>query len=133
LNIEDSIFNCHLSNLPKQFNKLPDLFGKCRSFRSGDPLQPQTALINTKQPEQFPCFFDDLLTSYITFQVMTVADVSAGNQDAVRSVQKSLEQKAVVHPAGTHEPDQTYIGRILHAGHSGQISAGIRAPVADKG
>ena len=41
---------------------------------------------------------------------MTVADVSAGNQDAVGPFQESLEQKAVIDPAGTHESDQTNIG-----------------------
>ena len=61
---------------------------------------------------------------------MTVANVSAGNQDAVYPFQKCPEQEAVIDPAGAHEPDQTDIGRILHAGHPGQISSGISAPVA---
>jgi hypothetical protein len=61
---------------------------------------------------------------------MTVADVSAGHQDAVGPLLERLEQEAVIYPAGTHEPDQTDIGRILHAGHPGQVSPGIRAPVA---
>ena len=64
---------------------------------------------------------------------MAVADVSAGYQDAVCPLQKSPEQKAVIDPAGTHEPDQADIGRILHAGHPGQVSPGISAPVANKG
>ena len=64
---------------------------------------------------------------------MTVTDVSAGNQDAVGPFQESLEQKAVIYPAGTHKPDQTDIGRILHAGDPGQVSPGISAPVANKG
>jgi len=63
---------------------------------------------------------------------MAVADVSAGNQDAVCSFQEGLEQKAVIQPAGAHEPDQADIGRILHAGHPGQVSPGIGAPVADE-
>jgi len=77
-------------------------------------------------------FFDNLFAFYITFQVMTVADVSAGNQNAVCPFQERLEQKAMIYPAGTHEPDQPDIGRILHTGHPGQISPGIRAPVANK-
>ena len=64
---------------------------------------------------------------------MTVADVSAGYQDAVSPFQESLEQKAVIDPAGAHEPDQTNIGRILDAGHPRQIGPGIGAPVADEG
>ena len=103
-----------LAKLGEQFNKRSNLFGKRRSFRSGNPLQLQTALIDSQQSEQLPGFFDDLLASYITFQVMTVTDVSAGNQDAVRPFQERLEQEAVIDPAGAHEPDQTDIGRILH-------------------
>ena len=64
---------------------------------------------------------------------MTVADVSAGNQDAVGPFQESLEQKAVIDPAGTHESDQTNIGRILYAGHPRQVGPGISAPVANEG
>ena len=64
---------------------------------------------------------------------MAVADVSAGNQDAVGPFQESFEQKAVIDPAGTHESDQTNIGRILHAGHPRQVGPGISAPVADEG
>jgi len=63
---------------------------------------------------------------------MAVADVSAGDQDAVRPFQESLEQEAVIHPAGAHDPDQTDIGWILHAGHPGQVRPGISAPVANK-
>ena len=64
---------------------------------------------------------------------MTVADVSAGYQDAVSPFQESLEQKAVIDPAGAHESDQTNIGRILHAGHPRQVGPGVGTPVADEG
>jgi hypothetical protein len=63
---------------------------------------------------------------------MTVAHVSAGNQDAVYPFQKSPEQEAVMDPATAHEPDQTYIGRILHTGYTGQVSPGVGTPVADE-
>jgi hypothetical protein len=64
---------------------------------------------------------------------MAVADVSAGNQNTVGPFQESLEQKAVIDPAGTHESDQTNIGRILNAGYPRQVGSGISAPVANKG
>ena len=64
---------------------------------------------------------------------MAVADVSARNQDAVRSFQKRFEQEAVIYPTGAHEPNQTDIGRILHAGHTGQVGPRIGAPIADEG
>jgi hypothetical protein len=58
-------------------NKQTNFFGKRSPFRSGNPFQPQAAFINPQQPEQLLGFFNDLLASYITFQVMTVANVSA--------------------------------------------------------
>ena len=110
-----------------------NFFCKRRTLGRGNPFQPQAALINSQQPEHFPGFFDDLAASDITFQVMTIADVSAGHQHTVRPSQKRLKQEAVIHPAGAHQADQTHMGRILDAGHTGEIGSGISAPVADKG
>ena len=109
-----------------------NFFCKRRTLGRGNPFQPQAALVNPKQPEQFPGFFDDLAASHITFQVMTIADVSAGHQHTVRSFQKSLQQESVMYPAGAHQADQTDMGRILHAGDPCQIGPVISAPVADK-
>ena len=122
-----------LSDFIEQLNKRTYFFGKRRSFRGRNPLQPQALLIDSQQSEQLAGFFNDLPAFYITFQVMTVADVSAGNQDAVRSFLESLEQKAVIDSARTHQPYQADIGRILHTGHPGQVSPGISAPVAYEG
>ena len=109
-----------------------NFFGKRRSFGSGNPFQPQAALINSKQPEHFPGLFNDLPASDITFQVMTIADMSAGHQHTVRPFQKRLKQEAVIQPAGAHQADQTDRGRILHAGDPCQVGPGISAPIADK-
>ena len=121
------------SDFIEQLNERMNLFGKRRSFRSGNPLQPQALRVDSQQPEQLTGFFNDLLASHITFQVMAVADVSAGNQDTVRSFQKSFEQKAVIDPNRTHESYQTDVGRILHAGRPGKVCSGISAPVAHEG
>jgi hypothetical protein len=61
-----------------------DFCGKRRAFGRGNPFQPQAALIDSQQAEHFPGFFNDFLASNITFQVMTIADVSAGHQHSVR-------------------------------------------------
>jgi hypothetical protein len=113
-------------------NKRINFFGKRRAFGRGDPFQPQAALINSQQTEHLPGFFNDLPASDITFQVMTIADMSAGHQHSVRPSLKRLEQEAVIDPAGAHQADQADIGRILHAGDPCQVSPGISAPVADK-
>jgi len=113
-------------------NERINFFSKGRTFGRGNPFQPQAALINSQQPEHFPGFFNDLAASDITFQVMTISDVSTGHQHTVRPSQKRLKQEAVIHPAGAHQADQTDIGRILHTGDPGQVGPGISAPVADK-
>jgi len=46
-----SIFNSYPSKLFEFFYKHANFFGKRRSFRSGYPLQPQTALIDPQQSE----------------------------------------------------------------------------------
>jgi hypothetical protein len=102
-------------------------------LRGGNPFQPQAAFVNPQQPEQLAGFFNNLPAFDITFQVMTVTDVSAGNQNSVRPFQKRLQQKAMIHATGAHEPDQTDIGRVLHAGHTSQVSPGVSAPIADEG
>jgi hypothetical protein len=65
-------------------NKRINFFGKRRTFGYGNPFQPQAALIDSQQAENFPGFFNDLPASDITFQVMTIADMSAGHQHSVR-------------------------------------------------
>ena len=61
---------------------------------------------------------------------MTVADVSTGNQDAVGPFQKRLEQEAMIHPAGTHQPDQPgqawieSAQREMHKNVKGMLSLG---------
>jgi hypothetical protein len=114
-------------------NENSDFFGKRRSFRCRNPFQPQAALINAQQSQYLPGFFNDLLTSNITFQVMAIANVSAGYQYAVCPFQKSPQQESVIDSAGAHQADQAHGGRILDAGNTGQIGSGISAPVADKG
>jgi hypothetical protein len=117
----------------EQLNKGANFRGKCSTFGGRNPFQPQAALINPQQPEDFPGFFNYLLTAYITFQVMTVADVSAGYHHTIGAPKKGLQQEAVVDPAGAHHAEQTHIAWILNAGHSRQICSGIGTPVANKG
>ena len=106
--------------------------GKRRPFGGGNPFQAQAVLIDAKQSQYFPGFFNDLPASDITFQVMAISDMSTGHQHTVRPSLKRLKQEAVIHPAGAHQPDQTDIGRILHTGDPRQVSPGISAPVANK-
>ncbi len=82
--------------------------------------------------EDVPGIFHHLLALNITLQVMAIADMSPGHQDAVRTLGKCVEQKARMDASRTHQPDQTYVGWILQARNACQVGTGISAPVADK-
>jgi hypothetical protein len=69
----------------------------------------------------------------ITFQVMAVARVSAGNPDPVCTLSESCQKKLGIHPAGAGHPDYPDAWRILQSAHTGKICGAIGAPVAEKG
>ena len=64
---------------------------------------------------------------------MAVADVSAAYQNPVGPLLKGLEDEVRRDPARTHYPNHPDIVRILHPTNTGQICAGIGAPVTAEG
>jgi len=63
---------------------------------------------------------------------MTVADMSAGNKNAIGTILKSLQNKIRVYPPGTHHPYDTKIWGVLKPADAGQICRRIGAPVTRK-
>jgi hypothetical protein len=63
---------------------------------------------------------------------MTVADVTAADEDAVRPLLEGPEHVMRRHRAGAHHPDDPDIGGILQATHPRQVGPGIGAPVTEK-
>jgi hypothetical protein len=63
---------------------------------------------------------------------MAVADVSAAHQDAVSPLLERLKYEVGGNPARAHHPDDPDIGRVLDTTHSGQVRAGVSAPVTAK-
>jgi hypothetical protein len=68
----------------------------------------------------------------ITFQVMAVAEMSAGHQNAVAPAFERLNNKERIDAPGTHDPDGSHIRRVLKPGHPCQVGPGIGAPVTEK-
>ena len=116
----------------EQLREGPDFVGENISFRRGDPFQPQIALIDPKELQYLVRVFDDRLAFLITCQVMTVTDVSAGDHDTVSPRFKGVQEKAMVHSSGAHEPDEPDVGGVLHSRHPRQVCPRIRAPVTQK-
>jgi hypothetical protein len=88
--------------------------------------------IDAEQTKQFAGHRYYSGSFFITIQVMTVADVSAAYQDAIRAFLKGLQDEVGRNAPGTHHPDNPDIGRILDAADPGKVSAGVCAPVAAK-
>ncbi len=109
-----------------------NFFGKNDPLGSGNPFETEVPLIDPEQLEYLVDFLDHLLTLHITYQVIAVPDVSAGNHHAIGTRCKGVEQKTVVDPAGAHEADHSHVGRVLHAGHARKIRPCIGTPVAHK-
>jgi hypothetical protein len=66
----------------------------------------------------------------IAVNIVTVAGMTTADQDAVGPTPEGVEDKSRINPTRAHDSDTHHIGGILHSGGSGQISAGITAPVA---
>jgi hypothetical protein len=71
--------------------KVSYLLGKLGPFRGGNPSDPEPSFINSQKPEILPGIINHLLASYITFQVMTVTNVSPGYQHPVDALRKCIQ------------------------------------------
>jgi hypothetical protein len=69
----------------------------------------------------------------ITVQVMTFPKMSAENHYAISPLSEGIYHKFGMDHAGTHDPNDPYIVRILHPRSSGKVCRGIGAPVAAEG
>jgi hypothetical protein len=63
---------------------------------------------------------------------MTFSQVSAHQDDTVSPPGKGFGHQVRVDHARTHDPHRAHVGRILQPADTGQVAAGIGAPVAQK-
>ncbi len=63
---------------------------------------------------------------------MAFTKLSAAGKYSVGPLNKALEDKGGIHPAGTHNPDGTEIRRILVSRNPGRVSGGVTAPITQK-
>jgi len=104
-----------------------------RPLGGGDPLQAKALLLDTEirqhQLNGFRAFFGFV----IALLVVTIAMMTAANEDAVRPLGERVNDQVGMHHARTHDPDDPNAGRILGAGNACQVGAGIGAPVTAQG
>jgi hypothetical protein len=107
--------------------------GEALGFGGGNPLQPETLRLQAEVFQHHINGFRSVLCFFITFQVMTFAQVSATHQHPVSTLGKSVDDQIRVYHTGTHHPDNPAVRGILDPGNSGQISTGIGAPITEEG
>jgi hypothetical protein len=95
-------------------------------------LQPQSFRINAEHFHQFQGHIEHLFSLQITVQVMTVTDVSPGDQHAISAKLEGLQEKTMVYSPRTHDTNDPNIGRILYPTHPSQIRGCVSTPVAGK-
>jgi hypothetical protein len=105
---------------------------KFLGFRGRNPLNPEALRFQAEVFQHHLNTFCAALGFFITFQVMTFAQVSPTDQDAVGAFGEGVDHQVGVDHARAHHPDDAAVGGILNPGDPGQIRPGIGAPVAAK-
>jgi hypothetical protein len=68
----------------------------------------------------------------ITFQVMAVTGMSAGNPDSVGTFSQGRQEEFGAHATRTGDAYHPDIGRILGTSHTGEVGCAVTAPVAEE-
>jgi len=64
---------------------------------------------------------------------MTIAFLSAGNEDGISAIFEGLQQVKRVNLPGAHEFNYPYVGGVLHAHRARQVSSRISTIMTAKG
>jgi hypothetical protein len=104
--------------------------GEFLGLRGRNPLNPEALRFQAEVFQHHVNSFRSALGFFITFQVMTFAQVSPADQDAVGAFGEGVHHQVGVDHARTHYPDNAAVGGILNPGDPGQVRPGIGTPVA---
>jgi hypothetical protein len=73
---------------------------------------------------------DPLRRGIITIQVMTVAEVSATDEDPVHALLEGAQDVMRRHTRRTHHPNHAHIARVLQSTDPSQVSGSVYSPGA---
>src|ERR1022692_2227051 len=102
---------------------------KSRTFRCRYPPQTKPFLLHAKVGQHQANRLRPLFRSEIALLVVAVAGMAAAHEDAIGALGERLDDQIRVDHAGAHHAHHADAGRILDARNTGQVVAGIRAPV----
>ena len=107
--------------------------GKARALGGADPFHskavPGHAQIVEHAQEQRHAAPGEVIAR----GVMTVAGVAAAEDDTIGATSEGPQDEQGINPAGAGNLDDFYVGRIIFAGRSGAVGAGVAAPITAKG
>jgi len=94
-------------------------------------MEPARFKTNMFQKTLQQCEFSSCVI--ITFQVMAVAGVSAGDPHTVGTVSEGRQYEFRGDPGRAGYPDDSEIGRVLKSANPRQIRCTVTAPVTEEG
>ena len=119
--LSDSLFYLQRTQRLNLLCKILSHLGKSGSLRGRNPLKANAFRLNPQHGRQLFSCSEHLFSFYITIQVMTVTDVSAGDKDTVSPILKPFENKIGVYPSGAHHTNDAHIRGILKPADASQI------------
>jgi hypothetical protein len=107
--------------------------GKLLGLGGRNPFNPEPLRLQAEVFQHHLNSFRTIFGFFITFQVMTFAQVSPTYQDAVRPFGECIDHQIGVDHARAHYPDDPPVGGVLKPGYARQVCPGVGAPVAAEG
>jgi hypothetical protein len=93
--------------------------GKLDAVTGADPGQPEPLIFKAELGEDLFEKLDPPAGLEIPVNVMTISGVASTDKDRISPLKQGLDHIFGVNHAGTHDPDQPYIGRITQSGGPG--------------
>jgi len=114
------------------FSELGDDLFEPTAFGSRYPLQPKAFWIYAHPLKHHFRERDASQALVITLDIVAVARMAAADEHSVGAVFQRGEDEAGVNATAAHHADAGDVGRIFHSGRSGEVGAGVAAPVAEQ-
>jgi hypothetical protein len=118
------------SELSDVFNHFFDNASEFSAFGSRDPFKSESSRVdsNLRQNSFKKCY--SFLARMVSSDVMTIANVTASDEDAVYSLPERFQHMKRVYSSAAHCADYSNVRWIRDAAYTSQICASVAAPIA---
>jgi hypothetical protein len=102
------------------------------AFAGASPAKPDPILTHVKLAQDTFKYGDTPPRLVVAIGVMAIAGMAPTNQHAVTAAEQSPKDIKRIEAAAAHQPDDSYVRRVLHSRCPGQVGPGIGTPVTEK-